>query len=46
MDKYITAPSSRIQHSNHNTLAIIRRVSDIWEWANTVFVPGSSAMPT
>ena len=26
--------------SNHNTLASIRRVADIWEWTNTVITPG------
>ena len=41
MDKYITDTFiSNTFDSNHNTLATIRRVSDIWEWANTVFVPG------
>lgn len=41
LDKYITDTFiTNTFDANHNTLASIRRVADIWEWTSNVFVPG------
>ena len=41
LDKYITDTFiTNTFDSNHNTLASIRRVADIWEWTSNVLVPG------